>query len=277
MKKILVPCDFSISSVSAFRFALNIAEKSRGSIHLIHVIELPVLHDTMLMPALYFEQAFLDDLKAKAEKNFQELTEKYQSEKAEITNEVRYGVVQKEIVEFANSQKMDLIVMGSHGVSGIEKFFVGSNAERIVRSSSVPVLVLKDFYEEKIDKIALPYSMEIDGQEEFVMKVSQLQKFFNAHIELVWINTPGFFQRDLDMLKRMGAFAKKYQLSNFTIHVFSDFTERDGIMNFTDTINGNLIAMATHGRKGLAHLINGSIAESVVKHVKWPIWTYLIK
>jgi nucleotide-binding universal stress UspA family protein len=52
MKKIIVPCDFSEQAVSAFRVALDIATESKGEVHLIHIIELPVMHDTVLMPVL---------------------------------------------------------------------------------------------------------------------------------------------------------------------------------------------------------------------------------
>jgi nucleotide-binding universal stress UspA family protein len=68
MKKILVPCDFSKPSVNAFRFALDVASSSGGVIHLINIIELPVLHDSVLMPVLDFEQTFFDELKTKAER-----------------------------------------------------------------------------------------------------------------------------------------------------------------------------------------------------------------
>ena len=56
MKKILVPCDFSKQAINAYRFALDIAAQSKGTILLLHVIELPVLHDSVLMPVLNFEE-----------------------------------------------------------------------------------------------------------------------------------------------------------------------------------------------------------------------------
>ena len=63
MKKILVPCDFSKPAINAFKFALDIAERSVGTITLVHVIELPVMHDTGLMPVLSFEEQLLKELK----------------------------------------------------------------------------------------------------------------------------------------------------------------------------------------------------------------------
>src|SRR5690606_5117319 len=91
MKKILVPCDFSAPSVSAYRVALDIANISGGEIHLVNVIELPVLHDTVLMPVLSFEEALLQELKEKAEKQFEKLKKKYAGDFDDIVPSVLYG------------------------------------------------------------------------------------------------------------------------------------------------------------------------------------------
>ena len=79
MKKILVPCDFSQPAINAYRVALDIAAQSKGSIHLIHIIELPILQDAGAMSVLEFEQHFLDELKQKALDKFAKIIDKYKS------------------------------------------------------------------------------------------------------------------------------------------------------------------------------------------------------
>src|SRR5687768_2524678 len=79
MKKILVPCDFSKPAINAFRFALDIAAQSKGTIHLLNVIELPIMHETVLMPVLNFEEQLLKDLRENAETHFKKITDKYDS------------------------------------------------------------------------------------------------------------------------------------------------------------------------------------------------------
>ena len=69
MKKILVPCDFSKPAVNAFRYACDIAAKAKATVYVINVIELPVLHDTVLMPVLSFEAALMEELKRKLKNN----------------------------------------------------------------------------------------------------------------------------------------------------------------------------------------------------------------
>jgi nucleotide-binding universal stress UspA family protein len=77
MKKILVPCDFSEQAIQAFRFALDIARETKGSVHLVHVVELPVIHDPVFMPVMSFEEALINEFRESAEKQFQKLQSKY--------------------------------------------------------------------------------------------------------------------------------------------------------------------------------------------------------
>ena len=73
----------------------------------------------------------------------------------------------------------------------------------------------------------------------------------------------------------MQEFARKLQLKNFTMNVFNDVSEEEGIVYFADSIDADLIAMATHGRTGFAHVLAGSIAEDVVSHSKRPVLTFV--
>jgi len=66
-------------------------------------------------------------------------------------------------------------------------------------------------------------------------------------------------------------------LKKYTINIFNDLSEEEGIIYFADSINADMIAMATHGRTGFAHVLAGSIAEDVVSHSKRPVLTYVVK
>jgi nucleotide-binding universal stress UspA family protein len=118
----------------------------------------------------------------------------------------------------------------------------------------------------------------MSGEEEvFSRVVRKTQQLYDATVHLVRINTPGNFQRDSVVKKYMQDFAKKLQLKNFTVNVFNELSEEEGIIYFADSINADLIAMATHGRTGFAHVLAGSIAEDVVSHAKRPVLTFVIK
>jgi nucleotide-binding universal stress UspA family protein len=104
-------------------------------------------------------------------------------------------------------------------------------------------------------------------------KVKALQNFFKARLHVVWINTPINFTSDIVTHQRLNAFAKRFALKDYSNHIFNHRNEEEGIIKFTELIKGDLIAMGTHGRKGIAHLLNGSMAEDVVNHTERLIWT----
>jgi nucleotide-binding universal stress UspA family protein len=278
MKNILVPCDFSKPAVNAFRFALDIAAQSKGTIHVLNVIELPVLHDTMLLPVLNFEEQLLKELREKSEAEFKTLVGKYKvPEGVNVITEVQFGLVSRMLLDYVTPHAIDVVIMGSHGASGLREFFIGSNAEKIVRSASVPVLVLKNYARGPVKDIVFPNTLETENQEDLVMKVKALQNFFKAKLHIVFINTPVSFISDSVTYERLNAFAKRFLLKDFTVNVFNHRDEEEGILQFTRAINGDLIAMGTHGRKGIAHILNGSLAEDIVNHTKALVWTYAMK
>lgn len=277
MKKILVPCDFSDPAVQAFKFAVDIANQSNGEIILLHVIELPVMHDTVLMPTLNFEQAFLADMKANAEKNFTKMKSKWAKDGPKVTSFVEYGPITSTVDQFLKDKKVDLVVMGTKGASGFKEFLVGSNTEKIVRWSDVPVIsVKKTIKGSAVKNIVFPNALLVE-EETLTMKVKDLQAFFKATLHVVYFNTPANFRRDTETRAKLQAFAKRYMLKNYTINVYNDLSEEAGLANFSHEVGADMIAMATHGRRGLNHLMSGSIAEDVVNHLDCSIWTYKTK
>ena len=273
MKKILVPCDFSDPAVQAFRFAVEIANQSKGEIILLNVVELPVMHDTVLMPTLNFEMEFLKDLKANAEKNFNKMKTKWANDGPKVSSFVEHGPISTTIGHFAEKKKADLIVMGTKGASGLKEFFVGSNTEKIVRKSTVPVIAVKKFVKaSSIKNIVFPNTLGKD-QEDLTMKVKALQEFFKAKLHILYVNTPANFQDDISIKRHLKEFVDRFMIKNFTLNVFNDLEQESGMIHFAHEVGADMIAMATHGRRGLNHLMMGSIAEDIVNHINCPIWT----
>lgn len=278
MKKILVPCDFSKQAVNALRFALDCARQSGGEVHLQHIIEIPILHDSVLMPVLSFEEALLKEMKEKSDVEFGKLLKKYAEPKDKVKTITEFGSTSRSILNYVNENAIDLVIMGTKGVSGVKEYMIGSNTEKVVRSSPVPVIAIKSYPKlGSIKDIVLPNTLHTEIQEDLLMKVKAMQNFFKANIHIVWVNTPSNFTRDITTHKRLQEFAKRFLFKNYTTHVFNDLYEEDGIISFAHTIKADMIAMGTHGRKGLAHILGGSVAEDVVNHVDMPIWTYTMQ
>lgn len=278
VKRILVPCDFSEQSVSAFKFAIQLERTSKAEIHLLYIVELPFLHDTVLMPALYFEEERFQELRKSAELRLEYIIKKHSSPELKLQGKVDFGSPSKKILDYIVSHSIDLVVMGTKGAAGMREIFVGSNTEKIVRASGVPVIAIKDDVRPRqIKNIVFPNTLDSDSHEDLVMKIKDLQHSLKAHLHIVYINTPLNFRQDIVTRENLAHFAKRYMLKDCTTSVFNDMVEESGIINFARMIDAELIAVGTHGRRGLAHLLSGSLAEDLVNHAKLPIWTYTIK
>ena len=271
MKKILVPCDFSDTALQAFRQACEIATVSKGEIFLLNIIELPSIHTSLFVPAQAYESVFLKGIKLKAHKNFEKMKEKWAG-KVKVHLTLEQGSVTSAIKRFVDRKRIDLIVMGTNGSSGIKEYAVGSNTEKIVRTSKVPVIAIKKSVSiSSIKNLILP--TKIDASKKLIASIKALQSLLKAHLHLLYVNTPSNFVSDRYTEPKLIEFARQNQLKNCSIHIYNDIDEEEGIINFSAKFKHKMIAMATHGRKGINHLMAGSITEDVVNHIDCPIWT----
>ncbi len=276
MDKILIPCDFSDEAVSAFRLAVDIAHSSRAEIHLLNVIELPVVHDELITPVPSFDERLLMELRDHAETRFKELGKEYAKEQVVIKTKVEFGPVISSITNYQEEENVTIVVMGTKGVTGLQEVLIGSTAEKIVRHATCPVIVVKKYGKlDELKHIVFPNSME-EGQEDLMMHVKALQHVLKATLHVVWIETSTTTNHTV-MKNRLEEFAKRFMLQNYTVNVFAAKNKESGVIDFTHKINANMIAMGTHARKGLSHFLKGSVTEDVVNHVDCPIWTYVIK
>lgn len=272
MKKILVPSDFSDQSQYAIKFAVDWAAHNKAQVHLLHVIELPVLYDTTLMPALYFEKEYLDDAAGLAKKTFSRLINKL-NKKVQITWSVDYGNPTSVILQTVKNKKYDLVVMGTKGASGLKEYIIGSNTEKIVRLSVAPVIAVPgpvSFNSVKNIIVATALS----GNQDMVMNMAKfLQQLFNATLHLVYVNTPALFRKDKVSDELLSGHIKKYSLANVKSSIVNDITEEEGLIQYAIKTSKCMVLMATHGRRGIAHALTGSVAEDVVNHIKFPVFT----
>jgi len=166
--------------------------------------------------------------------------------------------------------------MGTRGISGLDEIFIGSNTEKVVRLSKCPVLSLKVPVDDSTFKNIVFATDMGPNQASMVAELKDFQQAFDSTIHLLKVNTPNSFQADRVTRAQMKDFVEEHSLENTTINIFNDAVEGDGIMYFAQEINAEMIAMATHGRTGLSHLLSGSIAEDIVNHAKRPVYTFNI-
>ncbi len=281
MKKILVPTDFSKTSVTAYETAFEIAKKAGATIYLLHVVE-EATPDSYRITGDYVkddweDRLFTFKLLEKAKAQLEKLVKDPRFDAVKVVGELRLGNPFHGMNAIIAEQKVDLVVMGTRGQTNLEAMVIGTNTERIVRHSKCPILTVhKKPASSDFKNIVYATAMSKD-EEVFSRIVKRTQQLYDSTIHLVRINTPGDFQRDKVVKEYMNKFAKSLQLKNFTVNVYNDLSEEQGILYFADSIDADLIAMATHGRTGFAHVLAGSIAEDVVSKAKRPVLTFVVK
>ena len=278
MNKILVPYDFSDVARHALDFAAQIARKAKSdAITLINIIEQPTPADfkTMGMSgADPMENIWIKKMIDKAEANMEQLMSEESFKDLNLKYKIVLGNPFKELSEEIKTQGVELVVMGTSGASGLEEFFTGSNAERMVRYSKAPVITLSEAASlEGVNDIVFASNFQ-EVSEEFINHVKTLQSMFGAKLRLVKINTPASFTSTRHDKKQMEEFIAKYKIENCTYESYNHSNEEDGVLAYAEDIDADLIAIGTKQRKGVGHFLAGSIAEDVVNHAKVPVWTY---
>jgi nucleotide-binding universal stress UspA family protein len=145
-QKILVPTDFSEDSEAAFRTALNIAVKYRSRIYLLHVISSSA-HQNMTDYCLdaNIMNRILNETIVSSNEKLQAIIDKNQlSGDFNVIPNVRRGHPCEEILKEASERKIDLIVIASHGKTGLQKYFIGSVTERVMKDVNCPVLLIQN-------------------------------------------------------------------------------------------------------------------------------------
>ena len=141
LSNILIPTDFSEHSERAGEYACELARRFGAAIHLLHVIESPIM--AMPSPGAPLPDALLRDLQGDAEKQLHTWLSDQLKEVKEVTRLVKHGAPFVEIVRYGKDKNVDLIVLGTHGRGGLTHALIGSVAERVVRKAPCPVLTVR--------------------------------------------------------------------------------------------------------------------------------------
>ena len=274
MKKILIPTDFSKNAEHALKVAAQIAKKNDGEIILLHMLGLPnqgsdaMVSGKSIPEIMFFKNAAINKL--------EDLMDADYLKDIPVSEIIQFEMAFDGILNISKKNNVDLIVMGSHGASGFKEMFIGSNAEKVVRNSEIPVLIIKEENNDfKVNDFvfASDFSDEIKKPFEKVLAIADK---FGSKLHVVTINTPGNFKPTAVSQQIMNSFLANFKSDAIVTHIYNDVSVEDGVLNFANSINADLIGMSTHGRKGLSHFLNGSISEDLVNHSVKPVITFKI-
>jgi nucleotide-binding universal stress UspA family protein len=297
IQKILVAIDFSPSSMAAIEFALPLAKRFGADVHLVHVFEPDYpLASMMAMPLIVPEL----QVGKRVRRRLKDVAKKYSIELRRENIHVVKGRPFEEVCRLARDGRMDLIVTATRGNTGLKHLALGSTAERIVRYSPCPVLVVRGADQERkangngrlprtinFRKILVP----VDFSECSMVGLNyakSLAKQFQAKIVLhhslalqYFIASDEYARYDLPLLLQQTDRAARQQMRDLV-----EKTDWDGIpvessvamghpgehiCAQTETNGADLVVISTHGRTGLRHVLVGSVAEYVVRHAARPV------
>ncbi|MFL0110235.1 universal stress protein [Tenacibaculum maritimum] len=274
MEKILVPVDFSKPSEYASKIASKIAKKANSEIHLLHMIELPSGIIDMGSGANFsIPQSMLYIRKVRDRLiHYKSL---FFSKNNDVKHAIRFQNPYEGIRDYGNKINADLIIMGSKGHTAIEEILIGSNTEKVVRNSEKPVLVAKrDEKNFNPKDLIFASSFEEDQKRAFENFLAFSSKFKKSKIHLLKINTPHKFESSQFSRKRIESFIKEHELPKYSINVYNDASVEEGILNFSDEIDADIISLSTHQRSGISHIFNGSVSKNLSKKAIRPMLTF---
>ena len=269
MKNILVPTDFSECAGYALDAAVQFARRFHATIHLYTRLPIPGNWDIMTdREKLAFPEAFqyVTDTQSK----FAGILKKY----PDLTIQINYagGNLAKGLNEYANLHNIDLILIGSHGAGGKSEYFLGSNAQRIVRCVHCPVLVIKNRLEDiNFERVVFASGFNENDRAPF-LKFKELVRPFLPEIHLVAIHTHSFFDPPYMVSKAaMEEFKDLCAPFHCETHIYRDLNIDRGIRGFANDIGAKLICISNHFRHPLKRMLIGSNVEALVNHADQPV------
>ncbi len=264
IKNFIVPIDFSEESLKGLKLAILFSKKTYVNIQMVYVLKKTAEHFPSNL-----------DLEAEqAEAGFKKIIEKY-SPDLKNDSKLRYiikkGKIYQEVVNQAQSYKDSIVTASTHGVSGFEEFFIGSNAYKIISATDRPVITLrKGRCPEGIKRIVLPIDTGDDTRQK-VPFTAELAQLFGAKIHIIAVNST----KDDKAINKLRAYSS--QVSGYLAGKVKHETEElfgenisDLVVNYAKAVKASMISIMTEQTSGIS-LIIGNTAHQVINKSEIPV------
>jgi nucleotide-binding universal stress UspA family protein len=279
MKNILVPFDFSDEAKNALGAAQTLARKSGAAITLLHVIEDPNVNLIKVTGEAHFDPIdalFVKKYREVVIEKLDKLTRDVSFDEIKISYKIDLDNAFSSISKHIAAHESNLIVMGTKGATGLGEVLVGSVTEKTVRYAKCPVIVVKGKADLSNIK-SIIYATDLkEDQSQIIEELKEFQKFFGATLHLVKVFNSNWTTLG-EVKERVKQFVERFEIENYTIAIQreSDFSE--AIMDYATEIDADMIAIGTHDRHGLFHLLAAHVAKNVINHSRRPIWSMAIR
>jgi len=268
MKKILVAIDFLECSVNALAHAVSIAGKAGADLEMVWVNKPDNSKDIFKLDP--------DSMMKEVEKRFQKLINDFGPEigAGKMTYTIRDGKIYSEIVSAADESNADLIIVGTHGASGFEEFWIGSNANKIVSSARKPIITIRGGIDisKPLTKIVLPLDSTVETRQKLPF-TTELAKMCGAEIFVLSVYTT----KVSEVRYRVDTYTDQVieYLEEEEVKFTRDAIEADNLtkstIGYAERIQANLISIMTEQERTTTNLWLGPFAQQMVNHSPFPV------
>ncbi|NNC84705.1 MAG: universal stress protein [Bacteroidia bacterium] len=269
MIKVLIPTDFSKPSKAAISYALKLAQSMDAELTLFHAIDAPSHSSTLMRD--------IDDIISKdAKEDFENFYLQVKDEldiKNEMSREMSVGKPHDAINEYCDENNMDIIVMGNTGEGAMHKLFMGSNTQRVIEESSIPVIAVP--HNSPVNDIKeIVYATDMQDTSDELQKLVNFARYLNANISVLHI-----YKNESDVNKYENAIIEAelkqkhdYEKIHFHTEVNSDI--EDGIAHYVIAKRADLLAMFAKKRSFFERLFEKSFTQNIADENDLPLFIY---
>ncbi len=266
MKRIIVPIDFSDESLVGLNLAITLSKKIPSKIEMVFVQKKS--ND-------FFHVSEEKEYKL-AVKKFDKILNTYKNklpDHAELTYIIKKGKIYQEVVNQAHSFENSFLVSSTHGASGFEKFFLGSNTFKIIAATNRPVFTIRETKSpDDIRNIVLPLDTSYDTRQK-VTFTTQVARFFNAKIHIVKVSQT--LTKEFE--KKLNSYAKQteeYLDKNNILHtteMLSGKNITDLTLDYASQIDADLISIMTEQSLSFSGMVIGGNAQHMLNKSDFPV------
>ncbi len=293
IESILFATDFSECAKHAQEHATFWASTLGARLHVVHVIEFPPGMD----PEQPVNKMYLDRLREESDGKLRDTIAEIERGGATAQGRLETGIASQALAETAEALGSGLVVLGTRGLTGLNHLLIGSTAERLVRTASCPVLTVPSKREPqpageesprstRIQRILAPLDFS-DCSLDAIEYAIFVAKTFDAALTIQHVLEPISFGLDFTLRHVEERRQQRKQVESWLsdlgssldaqglriTHVVTAGEAADSILARSQEQRCDVIVMGTHGRRGISHLVSGSVAEAVLRKATCPVLT----
>ena len=271
--KVLIPVDFSETSMLAIKHGAFTAQLTQGNVYLLHVINIQFFSQDVFLPSVTVHQQ--TDFEKIAQERLLQLGEQVKSEYG-VTVEciTKIGSPNKEIVDIAEEIGATLIVMGTHGYSAIEELVIGSVALKVITKAPCPTMAMNSEADHKgYNKILLPIDTSAHSRQKVNYAIGMAKKFSASVHAIALLDSNEETEKPAMelILHQIDAIAKKENVS-YHHDVVSEVKNRaTATVNYANKIGADLIVIMTDQDAELSGFFLGPYSQQVIHLSKVPV------